>query len=167
MCVRIVFFMLITAMGTRGFGEGGLFSGLIGRHDVTVKVQSVIDDYVHEVVEEAKGVHVIYTDGMFDDDIRREAKRRGVELEPISVLGRGGADSLREAVFEKGEDVALQLGFELWKRAGKELPPCSGVLARTGRMPEVALKILPDSDEVKDTLKQIREARQKASREKE
>ncbi len=138
MCVRIVFFMLITAMGTRGFGEGGLFSGLIGRHDVTVKVQSVIDDYVREVVEEANGVRVIYTGGAFDDDIRREAKRRGVELEPISMLGRGGPASLREAALEKGEDVALQLGFELWKLAGKELPLCSGVLARTGKLPERA-----------------------------
>ena len=47
------------------------------------------------------------------------------------------------------------------------------VCMETGRYDEAlvlaerALKILPDSDEVKDTLKQIREARQKASREKE
>lgn len=106
------------------------------QHGAIAELQGVIDDYVREVVEEAKGVRVIYTDGAFDDDIRREAKRRGVELEPTSMLGRGGPASLREAVFEKGEDVAFQLGFELWKRAGKELPLCSGVLARSGKMPE-------------------------------
>ena len=32
--------------------------------------------------------------------------------------------------------MALQLGFELWKRAGKELPLCSGMLARSGKMSE-------------------------------
>lgn len=106
------------------------------QHGAIAELQGVIDDYVREVVEEAKGVRVIYTDGAFDDDIRREAKRRGVELEPNSMLGWGGQVSLREAVLEKGEDVAFQLGFELWKRAGKELPPCSGVLARSGKMPE-------------------------------
>ena len=135
MCVKIVFFMLIAAMGTRGFGEGGLFSGLIERHDATIKLQDVIDDYVREVVEEAKGVRVIYTDGAFDDDIRREAKRRGVELEPISMFSKEGPASLREAV-QKGDNVAVQLGFEVWRRECKELPPCSGVLAYVGSMPK-------------------------------
>lgn len=97
------------------------------------ELQGVIDDYVREVVEEAKGVRAIYTDGAFDDDIRHEAKRRGVELEPVSVMASPHA--LRVAVKE-GEDVALQLGFELWKRDGKELPICSGVLARPLGMPE-------------------------------
>jgi len=32
--------------------------------------------------------------------------------------------------------VAIQLGFELWKRDGKELPPCSGVLSRPVGMSE-------------------------------
>ncbi len=105
-----------------------------GEMDALAKLQSVTNEYVREVVEEAKGVRVIYTDGSFDDDFRHEAKRRGIELEPVSVMKEGG-NSLREAV-KNGEDVALQLGFELWKRAGKELPLCSGMLARSGKMPE-------------------------------
>lgn len=106
-----------------------------GEGDALAKLQSVTNDYVREVVEEAKGVRVIYTDGAFDDDIRREAKRRGIELEPISMLKGRSPHSLMEAV-EKGEEVALQLGFDRWKREGKELPLCSGVLARTDKMPE-------------------------------
>ena len=122
-----------------GNNDSGLLSGVFSGFSNRGKMQTVIDDYVREVVEEAKGVRVIYTDGVFDDDIRREAKRRGVELEPVSIMASGennGARSLLMAV-ERGEDVALQLGFELLKRRYcKELPPCSGVLARTGKMPE-------------------------------
>jgi len=134
MGMRHVLLLLASVVSMTGWGRGGILSDLFRWHDAQTKAQAVIDDYVREVVEEAKGVRVIYTDGALDDDIRREAKRRGIELEPISIMERG-VDSLRAAV-TNGEDVALQLGFDLWKRAGKELPLCSGVLARTGKMLE-------------------------------
>lgn len=137
----IVLLLAVVCLG--GCGKAETSSASIGGRetsgegDALAKLQSVTNDYVREVVEEAKGVRVIYTDGAFDDDIRHEAKRRGVELEPISMINGRGPYSFREAV-RKGEVVALQLGFEIWKRAGKELPLCSGVLARTGKMPEGA-----------------------------
>ncbi len=118
-----------------GNNDRGLLSGVFSGFSNRGKMRAVVDDYVREVVEEAKGVRVIYTDGVFDDDIRREAKRRGVELEPVSIMSRNGALALAMAV-ERGDDVALQVGFVLWKNKGRELPPCSGVLARTGKMPE-------------------------------
>ena len=129
-----VAFLLVSVASMVGWGRDGVYPGLPRWFGARSRVQAVVDDYVREVVEEAKGVRVIYTNGVFDDDIRREAKRRGIELEPISVM-KGDIDSLRKAV-TNGEDVALQLGFEHWKRAGKELPLCSGVLARTDKMPE-------------------------------
>ena len=92
-----------------GNHDSGLLSGVFSGFSNRGKMQAVIDDYVREVVEEAKGVRVIYTDGVFDDDIRREAKRRGVELEPVSMMASGknnGALSLRMVV-ENGDDVAL------------------------------------------------------------
>ena len=125
MIVHVLIILLAAATCIGGYGGGA----------ATAKLQCVIDDYVREVVEEAKGVRVIYTDGTFDDDIRREAKRRGIELEPISMMAGNGPLSLRMAV-ERGDDVALQLGFELWKRNGKKLPLCSGVLARPRGMSE-------------------------------
>ena len=134
----VVLLLAVVCLG--GCGKAEMSSTSIGESeaskekDARAKLQSVTNDYVHEVVEEAKGVRVIYTDGAFDDDIRRVAKRRGIELEPISIMERG-VDSLRAAV-TNGEDVALQFGFDLWKRAGKELPLCGGVLARTGKMLE-------------------------------
>lgn len=134
MGMRHVALLLFSAVRMVGWGRDGVDSGVPRWFGARSRVQAVVDDYVREVVEEAKGVRVIYTDGVFDDGIRREAKRRGIELEPISVM-KGDIDSLRKAV-TNGEDVALQLGFEHWKRAGKELPLCSGVLARTGKMSE-------------------------------
>ena len=134
----VVLLLAVVCLGGCGKAEtsstssGG--SEVRGEGDALAKLQSVTNDYVREVVEEAKGVRVIYTEGAFDDDIRHEAKRRGIELEPISIMD-GGINSLRAAL-KNDKDVALQLGFENWKRAGKELPLCSGVLARTGKMPE-------------------------------
>ena len=135
MGMRHVLLLLTSVVSMTGWGRGGILSGLFRWHDAQTKAQAVIDDYVREVVEEAKGVRVIYTEGAFDDDIRREAKRLGVELEPVSIMSRNGALTLAMAE-ERGEDVALQLGFERWKHKGRELPLCSGVLARTGKMLE-------------------------------
>ena len=94
MPAKIVFFTLVFVGSTSGFGEGEFVSSLIGRFSAAAKLQCVIDDYVREVVEEAKGVRVIYTDGVFDDDIRREAKRRGIKLEPIFLRGCQNVRSL-------------------------------------------------------------------------
>ena len=139
MGMRHVVLLLASVASMAGWGGDGIFSGLFRWHDAQKKAQAVIDDYVREVVEEAKGVRVIYTDGALDDDIRREAKRRGIELEPVPIMSRNGALALAMAM-ERGEDVALQLGFELWKQRRyyeyREPLPCSGVLARTGKMPE-------------------------------
>ena len=55
------------------------------------------------------------------------------------ALSVGAPMALRTWMHDRPErlsEVALQLGFELWKRDGKELPPCSGVLSRPVGMPE-------------------------------
>lgn len=141
MSVKTAVVLLLAVACLSGFGKvetpsaSGGGREISGEGDALAKLQSVTNDYVREVVEEAKGVRVIYTDGAFDDDIRHEAKRRGIELEPISVMEKRGIDSLRAAV-TNGEDVALQLNFETWKRGGKEIPLYSGVLARTDKIPE-------------------------------
>ncbi len=139
MGTKVAFILLLTVACLSGCGKAEASSASSGGRDTSgealAKLQSVTNDYVREVVEEAKGVRVIYTEGMFDDDIRHEAKRRGIELEPIPMINGRGPLSLKEAV-KNDEVVALQSGFEIWKRVGKELPLCSGVLARTDKMPE-------------------------------
>lgn len=130
----------------------------------TRQMLAIVEDYVREVVEECGPVHWIFTDGSFDARFELEAAARGKTLRALSMMAanapyqqylrtRGVTDAedamslsmgapmvLRSWVRDRPErlrDAAVQLGFELWKRDGKELPVCSGVLARPdGMAPE-------------------------------
>ena len=117
----------------------------------------LLDDYVQEVLAECGPVHWIFTDGAFDSRIELAAAERGGKLRALSMMaGNGPYDkyvrqegvtdmedrlalamgapmTLRTWMKDKPErmkDAAIQLGFEVWKRNGLELPACSGVLAR-------------------------------------
>ena len=123
----------------------------------------LLDDYVEEVLAECGPVHWIFTDGAFDSRIELAAAAQGKPLRALSMMaGNGAYDkyvrqkgvtdtedrlalslgapmTLRTWMKEKPErmkDAAIQLGFELWKRNGLELPVCSGVLARPMGMSE-------------------------------
>ena len=123
----------------------------------------LLDDYVEEVLAECGPVHWIFTDGAFDSRIELAAAAQGKPLRALSMMaGNGAYDkyvrqkgvtdtedrlalslgapmTLRTWMKEKPErmkDAAIQLGFELWKRNGLELPVCSGVLARPIGMSE-------------------------------
>ena len=55
------------------------------------------------------------------------------------TLAIGAPMALRTMVRDHADrlnEIALQLGFEMWKRDGKEIPLCSGVISRPGGMPE-------------------------------
>ena len=127
----------------------------------TRQMLAIVEDYVREVVEECGPVRWIFTDGSFDARFELEAAARGKTLKALSMMAsnapyqqylrtRGVTDAedamslsmgapmvLRSWVRDRPErlrDAAVQLGFELWKRDGKELPVCSGVLARPAGM---------------------------------
>lgn len=61
-------------------------------------------------------------------------RKRGIDdAEDMLSLTQGASILLRSWMRDKPErmqETAIQLGFELWKRDGKEIPVCSGVLAR-------------------------------------
>ncbi len=107
------------------------------------EMRMIIDDYIKEVVKEAKGVRIIFTDGALDDAIRREAERQGMTLHTLSMMSgntprevelrkraavdREDEDALTGAASdalrlwalykpERMKDVAIQLGFELWTK---------------------------------------------------
>ncbi len=117
----------------------------------------VLDDYVAEVLEECGQVEWIFTDGAFDSRLELAAAEKGKRLKALSMmagngpyykyvrqkgvtdtedrlaLSMGAPMTLRTWMKDKPErmkDAAIQLGFEVWKRNGLELPACSGVLAR-------------------------------------
>ena len=133
----------------------GLVPGRIQR--TTYRMLSVMRDYVKETVRECDGAQWLFTDGAYDCAVELEASAQGKEIHCLSMIGANGARDtfIRQKSLSDAEDklsatvgapnilrtwqrdkherlpyVAMQLGLELWRRAGKELPPCSGVLAR-------------------------------------
>ncbi len=131
----------------------------------TRQMLTIVEDYVREVVEECGEARWIFTDGSFDPRLELEAAARGRTLRALSMMAsnapyqqylrtRGVTDAedtlslsvgapmaLRAWVRDRParlREAAVQLGFELWKRDGKELPVCSGVLARPAGMDPAA-----------------------------
>ena len=121
------------------------------------QMMHLLEDYVAEVLAECGPVEWIFTDGAFDSRLELAAAEKGKKLKALSMMaGNGPYDkyvrqegvtdmedrlalsmgapmTLRTWMKDKPErmkDAAIQLGFELWKRNGLELPVCSGVLAR-------------------------------------
>ena len=129
----------------------------------TRQMLQVLEDYVAEVLVECGPVHWIFTDGAFDSRLELAAAEQGKKLKALSMMaGNGPYDkyvrqegvtdtedrlalslgapmTLRTWMKDKPtqmKDAAIQLGFEVWKRNGLELPVCSGVLARPLGMSE-------------------------------
>ena len=135
-----------------------------GRWQQTARqMAQLLDDYVAEVLEECGPVGWIFTDGAFDSRLELAAAEKGKKLKALSMMAGSGPyhkyvrqegvtdteDRLALALGapmtlrtwmkdkpERMEDAAIQLGFEVWKRNGLELPACSGVLARPIGMSE-------------------------------
>ena len=129
----------------------------------TRKMLAIVNDYAQEVLEECGDVRWIFTDGSFDSWLELAAASKGRPIKALSMmadnspreqyirthgesneetrvtLSIGAPMALRSVVRDHPDhlhEIALQLGFELWKRAGKEIPLCSGVLSRPAGMPE-------------------------------
>ena len=125
--------------------------------DATRTMLTFLDDVVKATVDEAGNVGYIITDGRLDAALETESRRRGGDLKCINVFGfsgknlvylrtRGmswdpeveeafkfdGAMGLRCWIHDKPSNltnVAAQVGFDLWRRDGKALPPMGGLLS--------------------------------------
>ncbi len=118
----------------------------------------IVDDYLDQVVDEAGDADVLFTDGYLDRGVELRAAARGKKLvalpflednsvyrqkcrqrggadqEDRDMLAYGSADLLRtwaNAKPERLSSMATQIGLELWKRQGRKMPTCAGLLART------------------------------------
>ena len=118
----------------------------------------IVDDYLEQVVDEAGDAEVLFTDGRLDRGVELRAAARGKKLVALSfmednsvyhqkcrrrggkdaedreMLDFGAADLLRTWAGAKQErlaTMATQIGLELWKRQGRTIPTCAGLLART------------------------------------
>lgn len=121
------------------------------------RMAEAISAYLDEVVSECgDGVRTLFTDGALDEGVELRSRARGGSLRTVSMtsgstefdravrrrgvtddedrtmLDSGASDALRTWVNDKTnrlDGVAIQLGIELWKRAGRVLPRSSGVVA--------------------------------------
>ncbi len=120
---------------------------------------------VEETLRETEGCETIFTDGSFDELLELEALRRGRPIVCLSLMAPNTprarairlrvahdeedrllletdvASALRTWVTAKPERLsksAVQIGFEIWKRAHLSLPPLSGLVALPGGMTDAA-----------------------------
>ena len=118
----------------------------------------VVRDAAYETAEECRGADYLFTDGGLDAAVELAAASSGRQLRTLSLMGgavdpremylrtRGVADPVDRALLESGaadvlrtwvrsrpdkaETYAVQIGFELWRRDGKPMPECAGLVAR-------------------------------------
>ena len=118
----------------------------------------VVADAARETAEECRDVDYLFTDGGLDATVELAAASAGRRLRTLSMMGgaedkreiylrtRGAADAADREVLESGAADALrtwvrtrpdkagtyavQIGFELWRRDGRPMPECSGLVAR-------------------------------------
>ena len=131
----------------------------------TREMLKIIEDYAQEVVRECGPVRWIFTDGSFDPRLELISAEKGGKLVALRMMLKegntpyqqnlrlrgvtdaedrqslkvGAPMALRSWMHDKPArlgEFAIQLGFELWKKDGREIPPCSGVLARPVGMDE-------------------------------
>ena len=125
---------------------------------VETEMQRIVDEAVAEIVEECEDAKWLFTDGRLDAALEIEAAKKGRSLRPLNMMS--GASAWEVTLCKRGfdpesedckaaetgipallrmwagekpngmDEAALQLGFEFWKRARKELPKASGMVAR-------------------------------------
>ena len=134
----------------------------------TRQMLKLIDRVVGEIVHEAGDAKYLVTDGNLDHAIELEAARVGSPLKCYSLMGGGDPMSVylrtrnledEEDLFSFKFDVAMGLrswirdkpehlaqsaglmGFDLWKRDGKPLPPMGGFLSRHTGFPSEEVRL--------------------------
>ena len=135
---------------------------ILGRINPTqVRAKAIVDGYVADVVRECSGTPVLVTDGALDASIELGAAIEGKEIKALSIMsGPGGyeavlrrridkenryrneltagtADALRAWMRDDSpmiSNLAVQVGFELWRTNNRKIPECGGFLAKSGGM---------------------------------
>ena len=153
---------------------------------VETEMQRIVDAAVAETVEECGDAKWLFTDGCLDAGVELEAARRGKVLRTLNMMSGASAwevkvrsrgfapDSEDLKAAETGipallriwagekvggmDGVAIQLGFEFWRREKKPLPKASGMVAREkGMGDEEAAKGVERSKAIADRILAIAE----------
>lgn len=133
---------------------------LSGRRQTAERgMMSVMDDYLQELLRETTSCDTVFTDGSYDSLLELYARREGRTLNCLSLMTpnsprervirlRAARDAEDEALLNNDSSsalrtwvtegsnrldrVAVQLGFEYWRRAKLPAPPFSGLAALPG-----------------------------------
>ena len=122
------------------------------------RMAAIINEGAMLAAAECGDAKVLFTDGALDAAVEVAAARQGKKLKALSMmsgskpyeiylrtraaadaedqgmLAVGAADTLRTWVRSKPEcatNIAIQLGFELWRHDKLPMPKCGGLVART------------------------------------
>jgi len=122
------------------------------------KMAAIVNEGARLTAAECGDARVLFTDGALDAAVEAAAAIDGKRLKTLSMmsgntpyemylrtrdemdeedrgmLNVGAADALRTWVRAKPEcatNIALQLGFELWRHDKLPMPPCGGFVAKT------------------------------------
>ena len=127
------------------------------------EIGKVVNDYAAQTAAECGDARHLFTDGALDGPIEMAAALQGRDVKALSmmsgsdpyeiylrtrgetdkenqtVLATGAADALRTWVRHRPDcatNIAVQIGFELWKHDKLPIPPLGGVVARTAGFAE-------------------------------
>lgn len=131
---------------------------VVGRPKTAMReMQAIVRDAIAQIVDESGDARYLFSDGNLDAAIEIESAARGGKLKCYSLLGGDGAMAyylrtrdledeedrfsfrydtamgLRSWIRDKPErlaESAVLMGFDLWKRDGKPLPPMGGLVSR-------------------------------------
>lgn len=135
-----------------------IFSALRLEKPVESEMQRIVDDAIAETLAECADAKWLFTDGRLDAGVEIAAAAAGKDLKTLNMMS-GASEwekSVRVRGFEKGsadyeaaetgvpallrvwagektngmDAVAIQLGFEFWRRENRPLPKVSGMVAK-------------------------------------
>ena len=132
----------------------------------TRAMMDLVNDVVEQMVRECGDAKYLFSDGNLDAAIELESRRQKGDLKCLSLISSGdpykiylrtrGLGTDAEDLFsfridsamglrswirdrpEKLKSCAIQLGYDLWKRDGKPIPPVGGILSRPAGWPDEA-----------------------------
>ena len=121
------------------------------------EMRSIVQEFAERTAEECGSADRLFTDGTIDAGVEVAAAMKGKRLKTISMtsggtplevhlrqraavdeedrslLGASAADALRTWIADRPErmtNLAVQLGFEMWRHNRSKMPTCGGFVAR-------------------------------------
>ena len=126
------------------------------------RIAGVVNDCIRQTAAECGSADVVFTDGMLDSAVEVAAALQGRKLKALSMISGsspyeqrlrmrgetndedrvmlkiGASNTLRTWIGtnrDRASDIAVQVGLELWRRNGLDIPELGGLVARTAGFP--------------------------------